>query len=151
MNYPSSPDSCKRSSDPAPGKWNGISSKVMITKGTSTSYNFRYITQTGSDTTLLAKTFPYCAAGNGDICKTEPPTNLWTAAQIRLYENIITAKQTTTQGRVAISAHEFGHALSLSHIISSTTPSLMPTVLTTNHDPNPQSIDQTNLKLKWGN
>jgi hypothetical protein len=136
--------------DPGPGKWNGISSKVAVSKGTSTSYNARYLTQTGVDLTLAAKTFPYCAEGNGDICKTEPPTHLFTAAQIRLYENIIVAAKYTTQGRIAITTHEFGHVLSLSHVISTTLPALMQVEVTPNHNPTPQNIDNNNLRYKWG-
>jgi hypothetical protein len=137
--------------DPGPGKWNGISSKVAVSKGTSTSFNVRYLTQTGADPNLAGKTFPYCAEGNGDICKTEPPTHLFTAAQIRLYENVIVATKYTTQGRIALASHEFGHVLSLSHLINSTTPGLMQEVVTTNHNPAPQNADMNNLRYKWGN
>jgi hypothetical protein len=137
--------------DPAPGKWNGISTKVNVSKGTSTSYNVRFLSKTGTDFSLLAKTFPYCAEGNGDICRIEPPTHLWTAAQIQLYENVIASKQTTTQGRVAIVTHEFGHALSLNHTYNSAIPSLMAVGLTPDNDPNPQNVEKANLKYKWGN
>jgi hypothetical protein len=137
--------------DPGPGKWNGISSRVKVSKGTSTSYNVRYVLKTTNDPTLPAKTFPYCTAGNGEACKDPPGSNhVWTAAQIQLYENVIINARYTTQGRVALTTHEFGHALSLSHI-ASTVPSVMPQQVTSNHNPSPQSVDIANLKYKWGN
>jgi hypothetical protein len=138
--------------DPGPGKWNGISTKVKVSKGTSTSYNVRYVLKTTIDNTLLAKAFPYCSLGNDDVCRdgVPPVAKLWTAVQIQLYENVIINKGLTTQGRVALTAHEFGHVLSLSHI-ASTVPSLMPQALTVNHNPDPQNVDKANLRYKWGN
>jgi hypothetical protein len=131
----------------SPEKWNGISSKVSVSRGTTTVYNVRILGGTANDPTLVGLTVPFCSAGNGNVCQGGSKT--WTAARIFLYESVMQSSGFTTERRKAAVAHEFGHALSLQHVLTSTVLSLMkPTLPTTS---TVENLDKANLRGKWGN
>lgn len=135
--------------DPGSKKWNGISSKVNVVKGTATDYNIRFLVASSADPDLVGLTVPYCASGNGDICNTG--VNTYTAARIYMYESNMAAKGFSTDRRIACAAHELGHALSMKHTSSgvATVASLMAGVLPATSTV--ENLDKSNLRGKWGN
>jgi len=132
--------------NPAPGKWNGISSKVKAVQGTATSLNVRILAGTTPDPSLAALTVPYCSAGNGEICR--GGSQVWTAARIYGYESSMQAAGLTTERRIAVFTHEFGHVLSLKHVFTSSVASLMKPVLPATSTI--ENLDKANLRGKWG-
>ncbi len=136
--------------DPGSKKWNGISSKVNVAKGTATDYNVRFLVAGDPNSAIVGRTFPYCAVGNGDICNTSG-TQTYTAARIYMYESNMVVGGFNTDRRIACAAHELGHALSMKHTSAgvATVPSLMAGVLPATSTV--ETLDKSNLQGKWGN
>jgi hypothetical protein len=135
---------------PGSTKWNGVSTKVNVVQGTSTSYNVRFVIATKKDDPAsLGLTMPYCSAGSGDVCKNGGASTTYTAARIYLYEENMAAANFTTARRIACIAHELGHALSMTHVLAGSAVNLMNPILPA--DSTLSNLDKTNLKGRWGN
>lgn len=136
--------------DPGSKKWNGVSSKVNVVKGTATDYNIRFFVAGDPNASVVGRTFPYCAAGNGPVCN--DTTQTYTAARIYMYESNMVGQGFTTERRIACAAHELGHALSMKHTFVGaappSTPSLMAEILP--QVSTVENLDKANLRGRWG-
>jgi hypothetical protein len=130
-------------------KWNGISSKVNVIKGTATDYNIRFLVAGSPDPALVGLTIPYCTAGSGNTCTSG--TQTYTAARIYMYESNMVVNGFNADRRIACAAHELGHVLSMQHTFAgvATVPSLMAAALPATSTV--ENLDKSNLRGKWGN
>lgn len=138
--------------DPGVNAWNTISSRVLVYKVSSGAYQVRVTIETGTDPNTNGRLFPYCAAGSSFACLRTPTgtaqtTSTWTSAKVVGYENAMVGNGFTGTNRIQLFTHEFGHALSMSHVASSA--SVMYQYSPTNIGI--QAYDKDNLKAKWGN
>jgi hypothetical protein len=136
---------------PAASSWNGISSKVKLTKVTSGTYQVSVVTSTTTRAGLLEVMVPYCTISGVNKSSDDCLTYTWNSAQIIGYTNQITAYNLNTSQIISnVYTHEFGHALSLAHTYDPLTPSVL-LDSSTLYSLSPQQLDKTNLKRKWGN
>ena len=132
--------------DPGVSSWNAISSKVLIYKVSSGAYRVRVATENVAPTpTTTGMMTPYCAAGSIAACLTGNST--WTSAKVVGFENVMAASGFTATNRIKVFTHEFGHALSLSHVLNGSA-SVM---AQGQSNLGIQVYDKANLKAKWGN
>jgi Matrixin len=137
---------------PGVNAWNTISSKVLVYKVSSGAYKIKVSLENGTNPNVNGQAFPYCAAGNSAACirtpsGTNPVTSTWLSAKVVGYENNMVTNGFGTTSRIQVFSHEFGHALSMSHVASSS--SVMYPYSPSNVGV--QAYDKANLKAKWGN
>jgi hypothetical protein len=129
-------------------QWNRISSKVKLTRVKTGEYDIRVSTEIGTQPEVVGEMTPYCFIRlRGGICAN---FGNWGSAKIVGFTNEMQAMYgNSISQREATYIHEFGHALSLDHVLDLSRPSIMhqapvSTVLI------PQIIDKANLREKWG-
>lgn len=127
----------------AGSQWNGISSRVSLTRVTTGSYVVNAQVATGTDPSVTGLTTVYCASGSGSICA----SSTWSSARIYGYENAMAASSYTTTQRIKTFTHEFGHTLSLSHVTNGSAA----VMAQGKSDLGVQAYDKANLRAKWGN
>lgn len=131
---------------PGVNGWNGISSKVKLTRITSGTYQINVLTGTNPTYGVVGEMIPYCSNGSSYQCIATTP---WGSARVYGYTNQITnTKLTKTEIISNVYCHEFGHALSLAHN-DNDLPTVMRASIVTNVLP--QGPDKSHLKGKWGN
>jgi hypothetical protein len=136
---------------PGVNAWNTVSSKVRVNKVISGSVNVRVAVANGGDKGVTGQMFPYCPAGSSATCVKLPDgtassQSTWASAKVVGYEDAMTQNGWTGTNIIQTFTHEFGHALSMSHSISTATMSPYgPSNLSV------QAYDKANLKAKWGN
>jgi hypothetical protein len=138
---------------PAINAWNNISSKVKINKVSSGTYKVKVVVENIGDFSVAGRMIPYCAAGSLLACLRTPvgtasTAATWTSAKVIGYEDAMTANGWTNTNITQTFAHEFGHALSMSHVFSTTAAAMY------EYGPSNVSVqayDKANLKAKWGN
>lgn len=130
--------------------WNGVSSKVSITKYSGSDASIRssitmscnkYAPSTSDD---LGKTFVYKAYGQNNVSKgyfSKTDSQQWVKAMCYQYK----ADDLSTTSKQATAAHEVGHALSLDHKDGF---SIMSTGI--KYKCKLYSYDKKMLKEKWG-
>jgi len=124
-------------------QWNGISSRVYLSRVTTGSYIVNAQVATGTDPSVTGLTTPYCASGSGSICINDT----WNSARIYGYENVMAAGSYTNTQRIKVFTHEFGHTLSLSHVINGSAA----VMAQGQSNLGVQLYDKANLRAKWGN
>jgi Matrixin len=133
--------------------WNGISSKVLVCQISSGPYKVRVtVENNATDPNVNGQAFPYCPAGSLLDCIRSPlgnaaATTTWLSAKVVGYENNMVTNGFTATNRIQVFTHEFGHALSMRHVASSS--SVMYPYSPSNIGI--QAYDKANLKAKWGN
>jgi hypothetical protein len=138
---------------PAINSWNNISSKVTTVKVSSGAYKVRVLVDNVGDFSVAGRMIPFCAAGSLLACFKTPNGNAtsvstWTSAKVIGYEDAMTANGWTGTNIIQTFTHEFGHALSLKHVTSTSAATMAPAGPSNN---GVQAYDKANLKAKWGN
>ncbi|WPS85391.1 matrixin family metalloprotease (plasmid) [Brevibacillus halotolerans] len=118
--------------------WNGISSKVKVTEGSSGA-KVSVILKNSDKNNLYGIMMPF-SNGARDYDLDE----IWDNIDVIGYENTLSKIGLSEQRGVF--THEMGHALSLAHNDSDSDLIMHPYALTTDV----QTDDEKNLKLKWG-
>ncbi|MCE5172731.1 hypothetical protein LQV63_26020 [Paenibacillus profundus] len=127
--------------------WNGISSKVKVSKTTTTSGDpDRYYVGTTGTSTLLGQIVPYKLSGGTYV--EASPNDKWAYSTATIYDNTMKSYKMTHSQIVSNATHEIGHTVSLAHSPSSSGPSVMKQGI---QDIGPQTYDKNELKAKWGN
>jgi hypothetical protein len=123
-------------------QWNAITPKANLAYSLTQPYRIKVsLSNTGVSSNVAGEMIPICPSGTGLQCR---PDKNWTVAAIIGYENVMTASGFTTTNRIANFAHEFGHALSMSHV------SVNAAMRTGKLNYGVQQYDRDNLKYKWG-
>lgn len=134
--------------------WNGVSSKVTVSKSSSNCSSCdEYYAGTTANNGLLGYTQPY---NSFHVALVITANNTWKYCVLSLYDNQIKASNAGSSGPgltraeivSSVTTHEIGHSLSLAHSPSGTT-----SVMTANDitDFAPNTYDKNELKSKWGN
>jgi hypothetical protein len=148
---------------PGVSTWNGISSKVSFSQGSASNYKVKYYVAGSPIASTVGKMVPFCSGGSGLACVelskggTALNPQVWTAAQIYMYESNMVALSYTQAKRIIVGKHELGHALSLEHNLTGTTPNGQASVnipIMMAPAVGPYSIlsnfDRINLQTRWG-
>lgn len=123
-------------------RWNGISSKVKASYGTSGTRLSIYKSSSSVPDLFGQALFYKSDWSQASIYA------VWSYASVKLYDNQMNNAGFTLENKRSCMAHEMGHILSLNHTNDIPSPELM--------DPGkdlpswPTSIDIGHLKLKWG-
>lgn len=96
---------------------------------------------------------PYCtisgSSAQGDACLSN---TAWGSARIYGYTNQMANFNMNTTQIISNYTHEFGHALSLAHVIDTSSYVYPPAVMKQGiQSLGPQQIDKDHLRQKWGN
>lgn len=129
---------------PAVNQWNGISSKVLVSISSIQPYRIKAFTGKGAIAGVYGEMLASCPSGVSPACNSDKN---WQVAAVTGYENVMTSAGFNTTNRVALYAHEFGHALSMAHV-TATVNAAMLTSGKLNYGV--QQYDKDNLKSKWG-
>lgn len=129
---------------PAGAQWNGISSRVNLTRVTSGSYIVNAQVATSTNPSIAGLMTAYCSSGSGDICLDGGKT--WSSARIYGFENVMAANSYTTAQRINVFTHD-GHTLSMDHVTNGSAA----VMVSGRSNLGVQVYDKANLKAKWGN
>jgi hypothetical protein len=140
---------------PGVNSWNGISSKVKLTKVTSGTYQISVNATTTTKAGLFGEAFPYCKNTSGvlvtqSLCSSNKN---WSSGRANGYLNVINAFELNTSEIISmVYAHETGHLLSLRHYPDEVGPypSNVSVMSSTFQSILAQPIDKNHLKEKWG-
>lgn len=127
---------------PAANNWNGKSSKVSLSRVTTGSYIIKALVAQGTDPYTFGLMTPYCTAGTYDACG----SLTWNSGTVIGYENAMVFNSFTTTQRIKSFTHEFGHALSLKHVINGSSA----VMAQGQSNLGVQLYDRANLQAKWG-
>lgn len=138
---------------PAANNWNGISFQVQLTKITSGTYKIRASSATTNQFGLFGRIIPYCTnsgvSNSGDVCLSNPA---WGSVGVIGYDNQMANYNFTGTQTISNYTHEFGHALSLAHVVDTSSYTYPPAVMKQGQQSiGPQQVDKDHLRQKWGN
>ena len=131
----------------AANEWNGITSSIGIqSESPSASSKIRSYVSVSEDTNYWGIALPSCA--NGFSVSSECVNTVrWTSVRIIGFTKNMDNDGFTTTNKLHTWIHEFGHALSMSHV---TEPGVYATMRQGKLNYSVQGRDRQNLKTKWG-
>lgn len=138
--------------------WNNISSKVSLTKVTSSASvgTFVYVSTTATPW-LLWMMFAYKTNSAGQVIQDSTAIDLkWPRTDVYIYSNTMDSASMTTSQKIANATHELGHTLKLAHpglwtMRCSAIPSWQTSIMSQGIQSTwPQTYDKNDIKYKWG-